>query len=221
MTDNASNTTFVGAISTCHSIDTRRDISSERLALATAARGPRSTLLGQLDCAVFGLGGPVLALLVREALEHIPRDFKESFLNVVVVFGTRLEKFDAKLVRQRLAPRSLDYLLLQHVALVPNQNLVDVVRGVLLDLPDPVPDVVEGLLVCNVVHKQYSHRSSVVSRGDGAEALLPRRVPDLQLELLALLLDGADLEVDADGGDEGRGERIIREAQQQTTLSHP
>ena len=35
------------------------------------------------------------------------------------------------------------------------------------------------------------------TRGDGAEALLPRRVPDLQLDPLAAQLDLADLEVDA------------------------
>jgi len=40
----------------------------------------------------------------------------------------------------------------------------------------PVLDCVEGVLVADVIHEQEAHGSSVVRRGDGAVALLPRRV---------------------------------------------
>ena len=65
----------------------------------------------------------------------------------------------------------------------------------LFNVPDPVLDVVETLLVGDVVHQHDAHGAPVVGRGDGPEPLLARRVPDLQLDLLAVQLNCADLEV--------------------------
>jgi hypothetical protein len=73
---------------------------------------------------------------------------------------------------------------------------------------------VEGSLVGDVVYQQDAHGAAVVGSGDGAEALLAGGVPYLQLDALAIELNGPDLEVDADGGDEGRGEGVLAEAQQ-------
>ena len=44
----------------------------------------------------------------------------------------------------------------------------------------------------------------VVGGGDGLEALLPGSVPDLELDSAASALESADLEVDADGGQEAK-----------------
>jgi hypothetical protein len=79
---------------------------------------------------------------------------------------------------------------------------------------------VETPLVRHIIHQQDAHGAAVIRRRDGAEPLLPRRVPYLQLHALAVELDGADLEVDADGGDEGRGERVFAEAQQAARFAH-
>jgi hypothetical protein len=46
------------------------------------------------------------------------------------------------------------------------------------------------------------------------------RVPDLQFDALAVQLDRLDLEVDADGGDERRRERVVAESQQEAGLAH-
>ena len=78
---------------------------------------------------------------------------------------------------------------------------------------------VERSLVGDIVYQQDAHGAAVVGGGDGAEALLAGRVPDLQLDALAIELDGPDLEVDADGGDEGRGEGVLAEAQQAARLA--
>lgn len=75
-------------------------------------------------------------------------------------------------------------------------------------------------LVRDVVHQQDAHGTPVVRRCDGAKAFLAGRVPDLQLDALAVQLDGPDLEVDADRGDEGRSERVLAEAQQTARLAH-
>ncbi|RUS23376.1 hypothetical protein BC937DRAFT_93320 [Endogone sp. FLAS-F59071] len=44
---------------------------------------------------------------------------------------------------------------------------------------------------------------SVHTSGNGAEPLLPSGIPDLELDALAIKLDGADFKVNADGCDEG------------------
>lgn len=71
---------------------------------------------------------------------------------------------------------------------------------------------VKAFLVCYVVDQQNSHGTSVVGCGNGAETLLARGIPYLQLDALAVEFDCADLEVDSDGGDEGGSEGIFAEA---------
>ena len=56
----------------------------------------------------------------------------------------------------------------------------------LLDLLEPGGDIVEGLLLGDVVDQDDPVRALVVGRGDRLEALLPGRVPDVQLELLVV-----------------------------------
>lgn len=75
-------------------------------------------------------------------------------------------------------------------------------------------------LVGDVVDEEDAHGAAVVGGGDGAEALLTGCVPDLELDALAVQLDGTDLEVDADGRDEGRRERVFAEAQQAAGLAY-
>ena len=73
---------------------------------------------------------------------------------------------------------------------------------------------VEGSLIGYVVDQEDTHRAAVIGRRDGAETLLASRIPDLQLHTLAVQLDGADLEVNADGGDERGREGVFTESQQ-------
>jgi hypothetical protein len=73
---------------------------------------------------------------------------------------------------------------------------------------------VEGSLVGDVVNQQNAHSTSIVCGCDGTEALLASGVPDLQLHPLAVEFDGADLEVDTNGCDEGRREGVFAKAEQ-------
>ena len=84
-----------------------------------------------------------------------------------------------------------------HIALIPQDHLLHISTRVLLNVPDPVLDVVEALLVCDVVDEHDSHGPPVVGRRDGPEALLAGRVPDLELDFLSVEFDGADFEIDA------------------------
>lgn len=62
---------------------------------------------------------------------------------------------------------------------------------------------IKGALVSDVVDEKDAHGAAVVCGGDGAEALLAGRVPDLQLDALAIEVNGANLEIYTNGGDEG------------------
>lgn len=68
-------------------------------------------------------------------------------------------------------------------------------------------------LVSDVVHQQDTHGAAVVRRRNGAETLLACGIPNLQLHTLPVELDGTDLEVDPDSGDERGSERVLAEAQ--------
>ncbi len=49
----------------------------------------------------------------------------------------------------------------------------------------------------DIVDEHDAHSAPVVGGGDGAEPLLPRRVPDLQLNLLPVQLDRSNLEINS------------------------
>ena len=57
---------------------------------------------------------------------------------------------------------------------------------------EPLLDIVEGLVVSHVIDNDDAMSSSVVGRGDGAETLLPRSIPDLEFDRLTVELDCAD-----------------------------
>ena len=67
-------------------------------------------------------------------------------------------------------------------------------------LLQPPRDVLVGLVLADVVDEQGADGAAVVGGGDGAVALLAGRVPDLRLDGLAVDLDAARCEFDADGG---------------------
>lgn len=101
------------------------------------------------------------------------------------------------MIRELLASLVRDDALVFHVALVAHQNDLSVIPRVRLNLSAParrkiinetdsqqylkkidVPilNAVEGFLVRNIVHQKEPHSAAVISRGDGAIPLLPRRI---------------------------------------------
>ena len=91
--------------------------------------------------------------------------------------------------------------------------------GVLLDLGYPVADGLEGPAVGNVVDEENALRASEVGRGDCAESLLSGRVPNLELDALAVHLHVLDFEVDPDGGDERGGEGVVGVTEEEAGLA--
>jgi hypothetical protein len=83
------------------------------------------------------------------------------------------------------------------IDLIRHQYLHHVFSCVRLDLFEPVLHGVEGGAVVDGVGHDDAHGPAVVGLRDGLKPLLPRSVPDLHTYLLAVDLDGLDLEVDA------------------------
>ena len=88
----------------------------------------------------------------------------------------------------------LTHFSLRIIVLVAHKYPVDHL-AVLVDLVEPPLDIGEALAAGDVVDHDDAVSPPVVGAGDGAEALLARRVPDLQLHLLPVKLDCADLEI--------------------------
>lgn len=108
----------------------------------------------------------------------------------------------------------LDYLLVLHIALVADEQLVDALGGVTVNLLEPLLDIVERVHVGHIVHHADTVGATVVGRCDGAESFLASRVPlryvlsamvhpkqirfsaskayDLKFNGLAIKLDGPD-----------------------------
>ena len=68
-----------------------------------------------------------------------------------------------------LAPLLADDPPVLHVALVAEDHPLHVLVGVLVDVAQPLGDVVEALGVGDVVHQHDAHGAAVVARGDRVE----------------------------------------------------
>jgi len=79
----------------------------------------------------------------------------------------------------------------------------------LVDIPQPLGDVVKALRVGYVIHEEDAIGAPVVTGGDRVETLLTSRVPDLQFDFLALELDSFNLEINPNCRDESRVECVI------------
>lgn len=78
----------------------------------------------------------------------------------------------------------------------------------------------KALSAGDVVHHDHPVCAAVVGAGDGAEPLLTRRVPDLQLHLLPVQLYSSDLEVYSDGCYVVPTEVVVCKSDQQGALAN-
>lgn len=159
-----------------------------------------------------------------QTLRHLVADdvhqpLKHS-LDINVLLGRGLVELETQLVCELFTSLVGDDSLVLHVALVPHQDHLGVVPRVRLDLRAPVLDAVEGFFVSDVVHEDEAHGAPVVGCGDGPVPLLSGCVPNLQLHSFVVPEDRLDLEVNADGADEGRGEGVVSVAEEEGGLAH-
>ncbi len=82
------------------------------------------------------------------------REREEGVFDVDVRFRTGLHELGAVFDRELFAAFARDLTTIVHVAFVADDDAIHVGRRVLLDVADPVLDVLEGLLVRDVVDEQ-------------------------------------------------------------------
>jgi hypothetical protein len=85
-----------------------------------------------------------------------------------------------------LCDRVLNHLLVGHIALVANQELVHTLGGVSVNLLEPLLDIVEAVHVGDIVDNADTVSTTIVRRGDGSESLLTGGVP-LEREVRGLV----------------------------------
>ena len=186
--------------------------------LSLAAAGALVDLLALERYGLVGAAGGGAGLRLHPGLD-LAGHGEEGLLDVGRGLGGGFEELDAEGVGELLALLGRDDPLGRQVGLVADEELVDILAGVAVDLVEPLLDVVEGFVVGDVVHDDDAVGAAVVRGGDGAEALLAGGVPNLELDGLAVELDGADLKVDADGGDVGFRVGVVGESEEKARLA--
>jgi len=79
----------------------------------------------------------------------------------------------------------LNHLLICHIALVANEQLVDTFGSISVDLLEPLLHVVEGVHIRDIVHDADAMGTAVIGTSDGSEAFLAGGIP-LEAKPLAL-----------------------------------
>jgi hypothetical protein len=151
--------------------------------LAAAVVGRRADTLALTDLHA-GLG--VVGCGSTHALLDLSGHGQESLLYIAGVLGGSLEEWDSEAVGELLGYTVLDDLLVWHIALVTDQQLVDTLCGISVNLLEPLLDVVERVHVGNIVDDADAVGTTVVGRGDGSETLLAGSIPNLKLDGLAI-----------------------------------
>ena len=138
---------------------------------------------------VVGCGG-------SHALLDLAGHGQEGLFNVAGVLGGGLEEGDAEAVseflhssvsceRILLGYYALSYLcdcvlnnlLIRHIALVADKELVDALSGVAVNLLQPLLHVVEGVHVGDIVDDADAMGTTVIGGGDGSESFLAGGIP--------------------------------------------
>eukprot|EP00608_Synchroma_pusillum_P012824 CAMPEP_0198425696 /NCGR_PEP_ID=MMETSP1452-20131203/4740_1 /TAXON_ID=1181717 /ORGANISM="Synchroma pusillum, Strain CCMP3072" /LENGTH=246 /DNA_ID=CAMNT_0044146055 /DNA_START=113 /DNA_END=851 /DNA_ORIENTATION=+ len=155
-----------------------------------------------------------------DLLQDVLRRLNEGRLHVGSRLRGRLQKDEP------VGLRELPSLLVAHrapvlqVRLVSDEHDRHVRVAVLPRLLQPPRQVVEALSPGNVVHEERPGCVPVVRARDGAEALLPSRVPHLRLDAQAVHVEHARAELHANGQVMHGLEALVRELEQQAGLAH-
>ena len=141
-------------------------------AAALLAAAARAGLRIEVDLPVF-----LIVHSIDKTLLDITGQCKECFLNIDVRLGARFQELDAVFIGQGLTLLLADHLLVRHIALITDEDAVDALTRMLLNVPDPISDIVERALIGDVVHQQNAHGAAVIRRCDCPEPFLPRCIP--------------------------------------------
>lgn len=140
--------------------------------------------------------------------------------HIVADFSTRLHEHDLHVSGHRLALLGGDEPLVEQVRLVADEQHNHVGAALAAHVLHPPGGPGEGARAGDVVHHDGGARVPDVGRDERAEALLARRVPDLQTHGALLQVHGLGQEVHADGGLVRAVEAVVHEPGDDGRLAH-
>ena len=120
-------------------------------------------------------------LVVDGARAHAVLDLlghgQEGLLDVGRRFGRSLKEWNLELVGKLLGGGVFYHLFVGQIRLVADQQLVDAFTSVSVDFLEPLLDVAESIVVCDIVDHNDTVSASVIRGSDRTESLLSGRVP--------------------------------------------
>eukprot|EP00325_Prymnesiales_sp_UTEX-LB-985_P002482 CAMPEP_0174693964 /NCGR_PEP_ID=MMETSP1094-20130205/611_1 /TAXON_ID=156173 /ORGANISM="Chrysochromulina brevifilum, Strain UTEX LB 985" /LENGTH=320 /DNA_ID=CAMNT_0015890047 /DNA_START=165 /DNA_END=1127 /DNA_ORIENTATION=+ len=195
---------------------------TKRAALAAAALLFAARLVKNNLLRVAGWLRPLTALLnvlPRDNAVDLNQDGLERCVDVGRIHRRGLDESQVILLSETLRIICQDRLQVLQIALVSHEHDHDGRVGVRAELLEPPLHVLKREPLRDVIHEQGANCTAVVSACDGAVPLLAGRVPDLCLDNLAVMLDAARRELDADCGLGVEMELIAREPAEQVGLA--
>jgi len=115
---------------------------------------------------------------------HQGAQLKESRIHIETGFGTDLTVRHVIILRERLDTGERNFsrlfIVLAEVKFVSDQYLHDIFGGMGAKFIDPIVQLLKGFLISEVEAKNDTTDVFEVHAGDVAEALLPRRIPNVK-----------------------------------------
>ena len=155
-----------------------------------------STLTRTTNRSSWNMSGSCIISVVRWQLliHNDSRYALEHFIYIQPIFGRSLEELKIVLLCELTTLFCINNLVCS-IAFVCNEYFGDITVCMLINLLEPVRDVVESLLISAVVDQYDTHSPLVVSLSDCPEPLLTSCVPHLQFDSLFFNIDFLYLKV--------------------------
>lgn len=149
-----------------------------------------------------------LFALLGFVLDNLLGYCEEEFVYIRTCLGRCLKEVETVLLCQGCTSLRCDRSVGQ-VILVGHEDFTYTTAGMLVNLLQPVLDVVECCFLRAVIHQYDSHCSLIIRLRDCSESFLPCRIPHLQLYSLVPHRNGLDLKVNTDGGHVAGGKVVL------------
>ena len=162
--------------------------------------------------------GQIIHASINIIVDHLTR-LEEGLLHIECSLGTCLQENQSVLLGKSLAFFGANLSSGVQVCFVSNKHDHYVRVAILSDFLQPSCQVVECLLAGDVIHKQGPCCTSVVAPSDGLERLLACSVPNLQLDVLVVNLDGPGTKLYANGEVVLLPKPLVRELQKKAGLA--
>lgn len=134
--------------------------------------------------------------LCGSIFNNLISDLEEHLVDVAASLCRGFEEFESIFLCKSLTTLGRNDAVWK-VCFVCDEDFGNAATGMSLNLLEPVLNIVKSGLLCAVIDQNDSHCTLVVCLSDRAEALLPCRVPYLQLYSLVLNINRLDLEINS------------------------